>query len=50
MYWMSVDTEEPERQLCVSEVCVIRFDSLEIKGLIPSCGAGFPYITKVTAP
>lgn len=30
------------------EVCVISFDSLEIKGLIPSCGVGFCYITKVT--
>lgn len=32
----------------VSEVCVIRFDSLGIKGLIPSCGAAFCYISIVT--
>lgn len=24
---------------------MIRFDSVEIKGLIPSCGVGFRYIT-----
>lgn len=29
----------------MSEVCASRFDSVEIKGLILSCGAGFRYIT-----
>lgn len=37
-----------EHQLRVNEVCLIRFDRLEIKGLIPSCGVGFCYITKAT--
>lgn len=37
-----------ECQLHVNEVRLIRFDSVGIKGLILSCGAGFCYKTTVT--